>query len=151
MIYRQGVRSVMVGSCWWSSRRLSKKLSRELHEGADYQQDPNNTVDSLKASMSANPATMEHSGSPKCYGGSYWGSFHSCPKNSISWGCREKRIINRIHNNTLDFLKASIMTGFADMPREENTLLLMICSSLQPPGILFIFKSLQEDHQQYPP
>jgi len=26
---------------------------------ADHQQDPNNTFDSLKASMSANPATME--------------------------------------------------------------------------------------------
>ena len=36
-----------------------KKMSRELHGGADHQQDPNNTFYSLKASMFANLATME--------------------------------------------------------------------------------------------
>ena len=36
-----------------------KKNLLRVAGGADHQQDPNNTFGSLKASMSANPATME--------------------------------------------------------------------------------------------
>ena len=36
-----------------------KKMLLRVTGGADHQQDPNNTFGSLKASMSANPATME--------------------------------------------------------------------------------------------
>ena len=43
-----------------------------------------------------------------------------------------------------------MVTGFADMPREETTLLLMNRSPLQPPRLLF-FESLRMNHQQEPP
>ena len=54
-----------------------------------------------------------------------------------NWGCRGARIINRNHHNNFNSLKASMVTGFADMPREETTLLLMNRSPLQPPRLLF--------------
>ena len=38
---------------------FEKKILLRVAWGADYQQDPNNTFDSLKASLSANSATME--------------------------------------------------------------------------------------------
>jgi len=50
---------------------------------------------------------------------------------------RGTRIINRIHHNNFNSLKASMVTGFADMPREETTLLLINRSPLQPPRLLF--------------
>jgi len=87
------------------------------------------------------------SGCQKCYGGSCWGSFHSLQKNR---GCRGARIINWIHHNNFNTLKASMVTGFADMLREETTLLLMNRSPLQPLDYYF-FESLRKNNQQDPP
>ena len=87
--------------------------------------------------MSANPATMEAFWESELL---WWVLFRILShllKNSSSWGSRGEQILNRIHNNTLDSLKASMVTGFADIPREETTLLLMICF---PYNTLFFLK-----------
>ena len=50
----------MVGPVWWLFRRFSRKKNLlRVAWGADHQQYPNSTFGSMKASMFANPATME--------------------------------------------------------------------------------------------
>ena len=43
-----------------------------------------------------------------------------------------------------------MVTGFADMPREETTLLLMNRSPLQPPRLLFFWKPANESSKEPP-
>ena len=120
---------------------FEKKILLGVAGGADHQQDPNYTFDSLKASMSAKSATMEAFRVSKLLWRVLLRAFHSLQKNR---GCRGARIINRIHHNNVNSLKASMVTGFAEMSREETTLLLMNSSPLQPPRLLFFWKPAKE-------
>ena len=58
---------------------------------------------------------------------------------------QEARIINRIHHNNVNSLKATMVTRFADMPREGTTILLIKCSPCNPLDDQF-FESLRENH-----
>ena len=103
--------------------------------GSDHQQGPNNTFGSLKTSMSATPSTMETFRVSKVL---WWFVLRVLSQFSKkNKGCRGARIINRIHHNNFNSLKASMVTGFAEMSRKENTLLLMNRYPLQPPRLLF--------------
>ena len=77
---------------------------------SDHQQDPNYTFDSQKASISANPAPME-----------------AVRESDVLLG-----VLLSSKGSTIT-LKAFMVTEFADKPREETKLLLMIRSFLQPP------------------
>ena len=114
-----------------------KFFYRGLQGEECYHKDPNNTVDYLKDSMSANPTTTEAFRESEVV---WWVLLRILllHQNSSSGGCRGERIINRAHHNTLISLKAYIVTGFADMPREETTLLLIIRSPCNPLDYYFL-------------
>ena len=132
----------MVGPVGWLFRRFSrKKISWGLHGERIINNMPTALLAPWRPQCSRSRPPWRPSGCQKCYGGSYWGSIHSLQKN---WGCRGARIINRNHHNNFNSLKASMVTGFADMPREETTLLLMNRSPLQPPRLLFFWKPANE-------
>ena len=93
--------------------------------GADHQQDPNYTFDSL----GLNVHEIGHlQGVKSVMAGPFEGLFTVSKKYR---GCNPldhyifktcKRIINRTHQNTSDSLKASMVAPFANITREEITL-----------------------------
>ena len=131
-----------------SHRFFEQKILLRVAGGADHQQDPNYTFDSLKASMSAISATMEAFRVSKVLWRVLLRVFSQSPKKNR--GSRGALITNRIHYNNLNSLKASMVTEFTDMHREETTLLLMNRSPCNPLDHYF-FKNLQKNPQQDPP
>ena len=112
--------------------------------GADHQQDPNNTFDSLKASMSLNPAAIEAFRESEVL---WWFLLRTLsqfptlllmicsplqPPGMLF--CKSERGSSTVHystvqctvkynhHNTLDFLEAFMVAPFSDMPMKETTL-----------------------------